>query len=462
MLFAAASASAQDTPVELDPKVAELRDAALESDFGYKLVESLTTELGPRLAGTDAEARARDWGVAKFKELGFENVRIEEFDIPVWIRGEEKAEIVSPYPQNLILTALGNSGATPREGITADVVYFEDFEALSKAEPDDLKGKIAFVMHQMTRAQDGSGYGKYGLLRRRGPDIAAQKGAAAIIIKSIGTDRGRGPHTGGTNFSDGVDPIPSAALSTSDARNLERIMKLAKERDQSVQIKLTLTPRFLGIRKSGNVIGEIPGSDPDAGIIVVGGHLDSWDLGTGAIDDGAGCAITAAAAKHVMDAGQPRRTIRVVWFGAEEIGLYGGKAYFEAHKDDPHVLAAESDFGARRIWRFRATLPEAASAVKDRLAKALDPLGIMPHDAPAGGGPDVGYLVDAGTPAVDLNQDGTDYFDFHHTPEDTLERIDPEQMAQNVAAWTAMLAVVANAPEDLTPDAKPDEPAEDE
>ncbi|NML05357.1 M20/M25/M40 family metallo-hydrolase [Sphingomonas sp. G-3-2-10] len=426
---------------------AELRDAALKDDYAWDITEGLTTEIGPRLAGTEAEARARDWAVKKLKAMGFQNVRIETYMMPVWVRGEEKAAIVSPFPQPLILTALGNSGSTGPKGIEAEIVYFPTFADLQAAPEGSLKGKIAFVSHAMHATQDGSSYGPFGQVRRAGPAAAAKKGAVAILIRSIGTDYHRNPHAGGTSWPEGVKPIPAAALSLPDSEQLERVIK----RGQPVRVRLLLTPEFVGQRESGNVIAEVPGSDPDAGIVLIGGHLDSWDLGTGAFDDAAGVAITAAAAKRVMDAGQPRRTIRVVWFGAEEVGIFGGRAYAEAHKGDKHVLAAESDFGADRIWKFDVNLPASAAPVADRLATALAPLGITRGRDIAGDGADVGPIMRTGVAAIDLAQTGTRYFDLHHTPDDTLDKIDPEQLRQNVAAWTAMLAIVANAPEDIGP-----------
>lgn len=426
---------------------AKLRDAALKDDVAYDITEGLTTEIGPRLAGTDAEARARAWAVVKLKALGFRNVRIETYQMPVWVRGEETAEIVAPFPQKLRLTALGNSGATPPEGLTGEIVYFPTLADLQAIPDGSLKGKIAFVSHAMHATQDGSSYGYYGAVRRSGPSVAATKGASAIVIRSVGTDYHRNPHAGGTNFAEGVTPIPAAALSIPDAEQLERIL----QRGKPVQLKLLLTPRQTGMRESGNVIAEVPGSDPKAGIVLIGGHLDSWDLGTGAIDDASGVAITTAAAKRIMDAGRPRRTIRVVWFGAEEVGVFGGAAYAKAHLGDKHVLAAESDFGADRIWKFDVNLPDSATAIGDRLATALFPLGITRGREKAGDGADVGPIMRSGVAAVDLSQSGLRYFDLHHTPDDSLDKVDPEQMRQNVAAWTAMLSIVANAPEDIGP-----------
>ena len=428
------------------PDPAKLRDAALNDTVAYDIVEGLTTEVGQRLAGTEAEARARDWAVVKLKALGFKNVRIEPYDMPVWVRGAETAEIISPFPQKLILTALGNSGATPDAGITAPVVYFDSIDALKSAKPDAVRGKIVFVDHHMTRTQDGSSYGVFGAARRQGPSVASKLGAAAIVIRSIGTDTSRAPHTGVQSWAEGATPIPAAALSVIDAENLSRMLS----RGKTVTMKLVLTPKQTGMRPSGNVIAEVPGTDADAGIVLIGGHLDSWDLGTGALDDGAGVAITTAAAKYILDSGEkPRRTVRLVWFGAEEVGTFGAIAYAKAHGSERHAFAAESDFGADRVWRFDATLPDTAKPMAERLRVVLAPLGISPSRIPATGGADVALIIAAGAAAIELQQDGMRYFDLHHTPEDTLDKIDPAQMRQNVAAWTAMLAVVANAPEDL-------------
>ncbi|MEO7690245.1 MAG: M20/M25/M40 family metallo-hydrolase [Sphingomonas sp.] len=446
LILAALAASALTTPAfaETDPAVAKLRDAALKDDVAWNVVEGLTTEIGPRPDGSPQQARAREWAVAKLKGLGFRNVHVEPYQLDTWVRGLESGEIVSPYPQPLRLTALGNSGATPPEGLTLPVVFFESFADLKAAPEGSLKGKIAFVSNSMQPTMDGSSYGSQGQARRAGPAIAAKKGAAAIVIRSIGTDHGRGPHAGVTNFGD-VTPIPAAALSVADAENLERMIK----RGKPVTLHLLLTPERVGMRDSGNVVAEVPGTDPAAGVILIGGHLDSWDLGTGAIDDGAGVAITTAAAKLLMESGKHRRTIRVVWFGDEETGGFGGIAYAKAHAGERHALAAESDFGADRIWRFQTNLPDNAKVITDRLATALDPLGVVRGATAAGDGTDVEPTMATGVASVNLNQNGLRYFDWHHTPEDTLDRIDPEQLRQNVAAWTVMLAIFADAPEEI-------------
>ncbi|HYZ48576.1 MAG TPA: M20/M25/M40 family metallo-hydrolase [Sphingomonas sp.] len=423
----------------------KLRDAALKDEVAWDIVEGLSTEIGPRLAGSAAEARARDWAIKKLTAMGFKNVHVETFDIPGWERGEERGEIVGPYSQRLALTALGNSGATPPDGVEAPLIAFASVAELQAAPPEQVRGKIVYVGHAMRATQEGSSYGYFGPVRRAAPNIAAQKGAVAIVIRGLGTDTHRLPHTGVTNFDAGVTPIAAAALANPDADQIERVL----ERGKPVRLKLVLTPRRIGTLQSGNVIAEVPGTDPAAGVIAIGGHLDSWDLGTGAIDDASGVAITAAAAKRIMDAGRPRRTIRVIWFGSEEIGGNGGQAYFDRHKAEPHALVAESDFGADRVWRFQTKLRPASAPLAARLEAVLAPMGITKGAGAASAGADLGPWVRAGANGVDLDQNGLRYFDIHHTADDTLDKIDREQLGQNVAAWTAMLAVAANAPESL-------------
>lgn len=437
------------TPLLAAPTLEDVRSAALNSDeIAYDIVEGLTTEIGPRQGGTEAEARARAWSVNKLKSLGFDNVRIEEYQMPTWVRGEETAEIVAPFTQKLAVTALGNSGSTGDKGLEAEIVYFPTIDDLRAAPDGSLKGKIAFVSHSMMRTQDGSSYGAFGPARFVGPNIAAKKGAAAIVIRSAGTDYHRNPHTGNTNFDAGVSPIPAGALSIPDAENLERMLK----RGKPVVMKLKLTPKNVGMQVSGNVLAEVKGSNPQLPIIVIACHLDSWDLGTGAIDDAAGCGIIAAAAKHLKALGQPKRTVRLLWAGAEEVGIWGGKDYGAKHAAEPHALAMESDFGAGKIWAVDFTLPETANEQKAKIIAALAPLGVVPRKTPAGGGADIGAIIAAQKLGIiDLQQDGTKYFDLHHTPDDTLDKIDKAEMRQNVAAWVSTLAIVANYEGELKP-----------
>src|SRR5205823_9994001 len=406
LLFTASAASAQQSistlppPIVADAKVAALRDNALTNDhYAWDIVEGLTTEVGQRLAATEAESRARDWAMRRLKAMGFANVHVEPFDMPVWTRGTESAEIVSPFPQKLAVAALGYSASTGPAGVTGQIAYFDSVDALRLAPDGAVKGKIVFIDHHMMPAQDGSGYGQFGAPRRQGPTIASLKGALAIVVRSIGTDHHRNPHTGVQYFTDGAKPIPAGALTVPDAEQLVRILK----RGQSVIMHLTLVSQRFERGHSGNVIAEVPGRDPKAPILLVGGHLDSWDLGTGAIDDGTGVAITAAAAKQIMDTGRPLRTIRVVWFGAEEPGGLGGKAYAQAHAADRYAIAGESDFGADRVWRFSALLSKTDPAAYAQLTASLAPLGITKNDKGEADGTDIEPTVTAGAPWVSLN-----------------------------------------------------------
>lgn len=421
----------------------KLIDSALNGLQSYEITESLTTEVGARLAGTEAEARARDWAVAKFKDIGLENVRIEPFTIPGWERGVETASVISPYPQDLVITSLGYSVATPTEGIQAQIAYFPDLKALQDTN-QDLTGKIAFISGLMEKAPDGAGYGPAGQKRRIGASEASKKGAKAVLIRSVGTSSHRFPHTGGMRYLPDVPKIPIAAMSGPDADQMERIL----ERGETVTVKMTLTPINTGDRPSGNVIGEIVGSENPEEIIVIGGHLDSWDLGTGAIDDGAGIGITAGAAKVIIDSGlKPKRTIRVIAYGAEEIGLLGGFAYRDKYKDSlsNHVMATESDFGAVAPYEMHYNWDNG----REEMQALADMLGLPLKRVDTSGGPDIGPIKARGVPTMRFQQDGTDYFDLHHTPDDTFDKINPDDMAKNTAAFAAMSWVVANSKSDF-------------
>lgn len=414
--------------------------AAEDPASAWSIVADLTTEIGPRPAGSAQEAKARDWAVARLKVLGFVNVKNEPFTVRGYVRGTDKARLVAPYDQPLAVTALGYSGTTSEQGVTADVVYFASLDALNAAPAGSLTGKIAFVDHAMKANQDGSGYGPYGNVRRQGPAIAARKGAVGIVIRSIGTDSHRNPHTGGTNFPAGVTPIPAGAVSNPDADLIARVAASGK----TMRINLVLTGHTQDGLPSGNVIADLPGRDPSLPMILVGCHLDSWDLGTGAIDDGAGCAIITDAALATWRKARPLRTIRVLWAGSEEIGGFGGEAYAATHPE-PHALAMESDFGADRVWNVKLKLAKSNAALAEKIKAALSPMGIVYSPAPADGGTDVEPVIAKQKLAVvDLSQDGTRYFDLHHTPDDTLDKIDPAQLKQNVEAWKAVLEVVAN------------------
>ncbi|CAN5260990.1 M28 family metallopeptidase [soil metagenome] len=418
-----------------------LRDSALKDNDAYSILESLTTEFGPRPAGSDNQHRAALWAAGKMKTLGFDNVRIESFPVTQWERGEETAQVLSPYPQRLVLAALGGSVATPPQGIDGEIVVCKTFEELLAQTPGSLNGRIVVVTQPMARTGDGSGYGAAYRIRALGASEAAKRGASAYLIRSLATDTRRLPHTGSMTYDAQYPRIPAAALSAPDAEQLERMVA----RGKPVRIRLVLTPT---VRQSTSdtVIGEIRGSSSPSEIVLIGGHLDSWDLGTGAIDDGAGVAVTMAAAALIKDMPtRPKRTIRVALWGAEEIGV-SGVAYAAAHgaaEQARHVIASECDLGADRVYAVNLPKGAANSAFGRGLGRVLAPLRAFISPEPAtDGGSDLEELK--GVPLAALKQDATRYFELHHTPDDTLDKVDPVQLNQNVAAWAAFTYLAAD------------------
>ncbi|MBX3477321.1 MAG: M20/M25/M40 family metallo-hydrolase [Brevundimonas sp.] len=451
LLAAAGAVQAQDADVIRAAEQA--RDTALAGNVALDYVTQITTRFGPRPAGSEAETAAARWAADYLKTLGFQNVRIEAFPLVGWERGEESGAIVGPRPQRLSVAALGHSIATPRGGVEADIVRFDSLEALNAAPAGSLNGKIAYVdAGQMVRMQDGSGYGPLSRIRSAGPSAAAAKGAVAFIMRSAGSDEHRMPHTGTTRYVDGRVPLPSFALSAPDADQVSRLVAMG----ETVRIKLSSTARTYQT-ESHNVIGDIPGAQRPDEIIVLGSHMDSWDLGTGAIDDAAGGAITIAAAKVIMDSGRrPARTIRVVLYGSEEVNQptdtgNGGGAYVRNIGEGVarHIVAGESDFGADRIYGLGLPPGSAATDFGRIAARVLQPLGVLPGEPELHGGVDIGPLAAAGVPVFGLRQDGSRYFDLHHTADDTLDKIDPAQMTQNVAAWAALVMLIADSDVDF-------------
>jgi Zn-dependent M28 family amino/carboxypeptidase len=449
------------TPLRAAPAAAapetvatQLRDAALAGhDIAYSWLSELTTRFGARPAGSANEQAAAEWAALRLKALGFENVHVESFPITAWVRGTESAQLVAPTRQVLVAAALGESPPTPAGGIEADVVLFPTLAELQAVAPGSLAGRIALVTQRMVRTEDGAGYGPAVAARIEGPEAAARAGASAFLLRSAGTSTGRFAHTGTTVYVDGHVPVPAFALSNPDADQLERIAALG----QSPRVQLSSTASYLSSAHSQNVIADIRGSAKSAveQFVLLGAHLDSWDQGTGAVDDGAGTAIIVAAAKLIRDLPhKPQRTVRVVLFGSEEIGqpvapgsVFGGHAYADTHRGElpRHALAAESDLGADRIYSF--VLPHAVlkGDFADTVLRVLGPLGILaesraPHDA----GADVDPSLEAGVPAFLLNQDATRYFDLHHTADDTFDKVDRTQLDQNVAAWAALVWLAAD------------------
>lgn len=428
----------------------ELMDAALQSKLGFEIVESLTTEVGPRLGGSEAEARARDWGRKLGNDLGFDKVSVEEFTMPFWDRGHLHVVLTAPYKQELYATALGGAAPSAQE-VNASIVYFRDIHALAEVKEGELSNKIAFVDgDKMVKSQTGAGYGQANIRRRIGYHHAERGGASALMVRSVGSSSHRFPHTGmmsknGENWAN----IPVVAISNPDADHLRRLHNLG----ETLSVSLSSESKWKGDVSSGNVILDLVGSEKPEEIVLIGGHLDSWDLGTGAVDDGAGIGITVAAAALISKLPKrPKRTIRVVMFGAEEVGLLGAFAYADKHEKNlhNHVLATESDFGAQTIWQLVSNVNEDATVLIDEIAKIVSPLGIVRGGSDvAGGGPDIIPMQRKGVPTIRLNQNGRDYFDLHHTPDDTLDKINPDELAQNVAAYAATIYLIADSDVDL-------------
>lgn len=442
--LAQAPSSVQPLPDGIRTTAAGLRDSALRGTQAYEFVRSLTTEVGPRLAGSDGDRRGVEWGVRKLKELGFSNVRAEKVTVPHWVRGSESGEILTPFPQPVALTALGGSVGTPEAGIEGEVVEVARLEDLDKLAPDAVRGKILFISNRMERTQDGSGYGRAVGARSAGPSRAGELGAIALLIRSISTSDDRLPHTGATRYEEGGPRIPAAALSNPDADLLAA--KIAASKGTPVRFRLKLGAQYLPEAESANVIGEIPGREKPEEIVLLGCHLDSWDLGTGAIDDATGCAIVSEAARLIGQLQQrPRRTIRVVLYANEEFGLSGARGYAEKYAADlpKHIIAAESDFGTGRIWQISSRVDPATRPRVEQIAELLKPLDIALGGNEAGGGADLIPLAPARVPVVSLNQDGTTYFDYHHTANDTLDKVDVKALDQNVAAWAVFAYVAA-------------------
>lgn len=424
-----------------------LGETAYNSNLTKDLVTSLTTEVGHRLAGTENDKKGREWAMAKMLELGFDRVWEEPVDFPLWHRGSASLSMTEPFQHNnMALTALGTSVGTPEGGITAEVVQFDEYKDLAEAAPNSLDGKIAYISFRMEKT-GLRGYGYAGQARRNGSVAAAKAGASALIIRSIGTDDNRTPHTGSMTYQDGVKKIPAAALSNPDADLLDNALKYG----EPVTLHLEMSAHSHDPVVTYNVLGEITGTDDPEKAVLIGAHLDSWDLGTGALDDGTGVSIVMSAAAHIAAGGKkPKRSVRVILFAAEEEGLIGAREYVRAHKEDHNdfenaILGAEWDSGTGRIVDFEPGVGPMSLNVMREIGAVLAPYGVatLPTNT-AKGQSDMSALGNAGMPAVNLGMEPTNYFDFHHTSNDTLDKVDMDAITHNAAIY-AMFAYMAAA-----------------
>lgn len=413
---------------------------ATSSHAAWDRLAELTDTFGPRLAGSDNLERAIAWAVEQMTRDGLENVRTEEVMVPHWVRGRESAEITNPVRTPLVMLGLGNSVGTPPEGIEAEVLVVRNWGEL-EARAAEARGRIVVYNVPFTT------YGETVQYRGSGASRAGRFGAAAILLRSVGPTGLRTPHTGALRYAEGAPRIPAAAIAAEDAERLQRM----QDRGTRVTVRLHMEAKFLPDAKSANVIGEFRGSERPDEIVVVGGHYDSWDVGTGATDDGGGCIATWEAVRMMKKLGlRPRRTVRVVLFTNEENGLRGGLAYRDRHRNElaKHVLMLESDGGVFRPTGFGFSGSEAGRRTVEQIATLLSPID-ADEIRPGGGGADIGPSVEAGkVPAMSLNVDGT-YFLIHHTPADTVERIAPEDIAKSAAAIAVMAYVIADLPPDI-------------
>lgn len=408
----------------------------------YSLVESLVREVGPRFAGSPGDSRAVAWAVTTLQKLGFDRVVAEPVRVPRWVRGEAAVELLSPWPQPLVAVSLGGSVGTPGEGVEAEVVGVLNVAALEKLPSEAVRGKIVFLTQRMVRTSDGSGYGEVVPNRTRGAVEAARKGARAVVLRSTGTSEARFAHTGAMRYEAGVERIPAFALAHADADLLEAALGTG----QPVRLKVRSSAREEGEVESANVLGEVRGRERPEEIVLVGAHLDSWDLSPSANDDAAGVAIAIEAARRLLlEPVRPRRTVRVVLFANEEFGLSGARAYLDAHRGElpQHMAALEADLGSGRVLAFRSRVADADRAAVAELAQELSGLGIPWKEEPARGGADIGGLGRMGVPLFDLAPDATHYFDVHHTQNDTLLAIDREGLEHQAEAFARVVRWLA-------------------
>jgi carboxypeptidase Q len=419
--------------------LATAKDAG--GNFAWDRLAYMTDTFGPRLSGSANLDATLRWAEAEMKKDGLENVRLEPVMVPQWIRGDESLEILEPFPNKVPILGLGGSVSTRSEGVTGELMVVKSFDELN-ARKDEARGRIVLFNVVYTT------YGETVRYRGNGASAAAKVGAVAALVRAVGPPGMRTPHTGGMRYEEGIPKIPTAAIPTEDADRFDRMTK----RGQKVTLRLKMDAHFLDDAPSANLVGELKGTEKPDEIVLVGGHIDSWDPGTGAMDDGGGCVVTWEALRLLKKLGlKPKRTIRVVLFTNEENGGAGGNGYRDAHKAElaKHVLALESDSGVFRPRGFGFTGSDAARQTLTEIASLLKPIG-ADVIGPQGGGADIGPSVAAGKiPSASLEVEGSKYFLLHHTPADTVDKLDPKDLADNAAAIAFLAWVVADIPTPL-------------
>jgi len=436
----ASSARAQAAPLDsvYRAEAGRLIQAAMSDTFGWSRLATLVDRFGHRLSGSAALEATIDWSLAEMRRDGLQNVRGEPVMVPHWVRGAESAELLLPRQVPLHMIGLGGSVGTPAGGITADVIVVGSEEEL-RARGADARGKIVLFDVPFTT------YGETVRWRSLGALAAAKAGAVASLIRSVSSFSMQNPHTGSIRYNDTtVVRLPAAAISTEDAMMLHRM----QNRGERIRVRLSMGAQTLPDVPSRNVVAEIVGRERPDEVVVISGHLDSWDVGTGAMDDAGGSVAAWEAVRLMQRLGlRPRRTVRVVMWTNEENGTRGGQTYRDAHRAqlDKHMLAIESDNGVFRPNGFRFVGNEAALPTLRQIARLLEPIGATKMD-PGDGEADIGPMVALGVPGLGLDVDGTKYFWYHHSSADTIDKLDPQEFAKCVAAMAVAAYVVADMP----------------
>ena len=438
------SSSAQGRPAWLDPyrdNADKLMKAATADQFAWDRLAELTDTYGQRISGSENLNRAIAWAVETMTKDGLDNVHTERVMVPKWVRGVESLEITNPPHHVVPLLGLGGSVATPPDGIEAEVMVVANRDDLTRRAAE-AKGKIVLFNVPYTN------YGETVAYRAGGATMAAQHGAVAALVRAVGPTGLRTTHTGGMNYGDGVAKIPTAAIPAEDSMRIQRLTN----RGIKVRLRLTMAAHFEADVESFNVVGEIRGSEKPEEIVLVGGHFDSWDPGTGASDDGVGCVVTWEAARLMKKLNiRPKRTVRVVLFTNEENGTRGGNGYRDQHEKEAanHILSFESDSGVFAPASLGFSGSAAARQIIADIGTLLTPLGLH-NIGPGGGGADIGPISTLGkVPMMAYSGDATKYFTIHHTPADTIDRIEPAEVSKAAAAISAMIYVVADMPQAL-------------
>ena len=440
LALAATSLSAQPVADRYRADANRIIDAALSDSVAWNRLAEMTETYGARFSGSPALERAIDWMLAKMKEDGLQNVRGEPVMVPAWVRGSESAQLLLPRPTNLPMLGLGGSIATPPGGITADVIVVSSFSDLT-SKAARAAGKIVLYDVPFTT------YGETVQYRGRGAIEAAKVGAVAALVRSVTPYSMRTPHTGGMAYDSTVRRIPAAAITVEDAQMIHRM----QDRGERVRVKLMMSAKYNPDSRSRNVVAEIVGSEKPDEIVVFGGHIDSWDVGRGAMDDGGGVVVAWDALRVLQRLGlKPKRTIRVVGWTNEENGGRGGQGYRDAHRAavDKHVLAIESDGGVFKPLGFGFTGSDSAFEIVKQIGTLLERIGSGAITR-GGGGADIGPIMALGVPGMGLTVDGTRYFWYHHTDADTIDKLDPREMALCVATMAVMAFIVADLPDPL-------------